>query len=185
MLSAAAKGPRIDSRQHQQLWANCRIAKEKLLEPGSKAKEQPVTILGKGSGLVGGTIKAALLREDIERVLSDGFLPLVASTDMPAQQRRGGFQELGLPYAADAAITRHLARFLRQQAAHTEHGAVRRGPSGLACPTHVLFNGGVLNSGLVRERLLATLNAWLREEGMSEVQPLSGEDLMQAVSRGA
>ena len=161
------------------------MAKERLLEPGSKAKEQPVTILGKGSGLVGGTIKATLLREDIERVLSDGFLPMTVSTDMPAQQRRGGFQELGLPYAADAAITRHLARFLRQQAAHTEHGEVRRGPSGLACPTHILFNGGVLNAALVRERILAALNSWLETEGMPAVQPLSGEDLMHAVSRGA
>ena len=121
----------------------------------------------------------------MDRVLGEGFLPAVASTEMPAQQRRVGLQELGLPYAADAAITRHLARFLRQQAASTEHGAVRRGPSGLACPTHVLFNGGVLNAGLVRERVLATLNGWLGEEGMAEVQPLSGEDLMHAVSRGA
>jgi hypothetical protein len=181
----AEKGTRIDSRQLQTLWANCRVAKERLLEPGSKAKEQPVTILGKGSGLVGGTIKATLLREDIERVLSDGFLPMAESTEMPAQQRRGGFQELGLPYAADAAITRHLARFLRQQAAHAEHGEIRRGPSGLACPTHVLFNGGVLNAALVRERILATLDAWLAGEGLPPVQPLSGEDLMHAVSRGA
>jgi hypothetical protein len=181
----AEKGTRIDSRQLQTLWANCRVAKEKLLEPGSTAKEQPVTILGKGSGLVGGTIKAALLREDIERVLSEGFLPEVSSADMPARQRRGGFQELGLPYAADAAITRHMARFLRQQAADSEHGEVRRGPSGLACPTHVLFNGGVLNAELVRERILGMLNGWLAQEGFAAVQPLSGEDLMHAVSRGA
>jgi molecular chaperone DnaK (HSP70) len=180
----AEKGTRIDSRQHLALWANCRVAKEKLLEPDSKAKEQPVTILGKGTGLVGGTIKASLLRADIERVLGEGFLPAVASTDMPAHQRRVGLQELGLPYAADAAITRHMARFLRQQAATSEHG-VRRGPSGLACPTHVLFNGGVLNATLVRERILKTLNSWLAEEGMKAVQPLSGEDLMHAVSRGA
>ena len=175
----AEKGTRIDSRQLQALWSNCRVAKEKLLEPGSKAKEQPVTILGKGTGLVGGTIKATLLREDIERVLTDGFLPAVASTDMPARQRRGGVQELGLPYAADAAITRHLARFLRQD------GEMRRGPSGLACPTHVLFNGGVLNAQLVRERILGALDAWLGEEGMPPIKPLSGEDLMHAVSRGA
>lgn len=181
----AEKGTRIDSRQLQTLWANCRVAKERLLEPGSKSKEQPVTILGKGSGLVGGTIKATLLREDIERVLSDGFLPMTASTDMPAQQRRGGFQELGLPYAADPAITRQLARFLRQQAAHADRGEIRRGPSGLACPTHVLFNGGVLNASLVRERMLAALNAWLADEGMPPVEALSGEDLMHAVSRGA
>lgn len=181
----AEKGTKIDSRQHLALWANCRVAKEKLLEPGVKATEQPVTILGKGSGLVGGTIKAMLQASDIEQVLGQGFLPTVASTDMPAQQRRSGLQELGLPYAADPAITRHLARFLRQQAASAEHGAVRRGPSGLACPTHVLFNGGVLNAGLVRERILATLNSWLGDEGMTPVKPLSGEDLMHAVSRGA
>jgi hypothetical protein len=181
----AEKGTRIDSRQHLALWANCRVAKEKLLEPGTKTKETPVTILGKGTGLVGGTIKATLLTSDIDQVLGEGFLPAVASTEMPAQQRRSGLQELGLPYAADPAITRHMARFLRQQAATAEHGAVRRGPSGLACPTHVLFNGGVLNAGLVRERILTTLNSWLGEEGLPPVKALSGEDLMHAVSRGA
>ena len=179
------KGTRIDNFQLQALWNNCRLAKEKLLEPGSKAAEAPVTILGKGTGLVGGTIKATLKRDDIETVIGEGFLPSVASTDLPARQRRVGLQEIGLPYAADAAITRHLARFLRQQAATGEHGSVRRGPSGLACPTHVLFNGGVLNAGLVRERLLAVLNDWLTQEGMQPVKVLSGEDLMHAVSRGA
>ena len=181
----AEKGTRLDGRQLQTLWNNCRLAKEKLLAPGSKASEAPVTILGKGTGLVGGTIKATLPREDIDRILTEGFLPAVASSDMPVRQRRAGLQEIGLPYAADPAMTKHLARFLRQQAATAEHGAVRRGPSGLACPTHVLFNGGVLKAGLVRERLLGTLNSWLAEEGMQPVKPLSGEDLMHAVARGA
>jgi molecular chaperone DnaK (HSP70) len=181
----AEKGTRLDSRQLQTLWNNCRAAKEKLLEPGSKAKEHPVTILGQGRGLVGGTIKATLARDEVERVLSEGFFPPVASGDMPARQRRAGLQELGLPYAADPAITRQMARFLRQQAATSEHGAVRRGPSGLACPTHVLFNGGVLNAGMVRDRIIATLNSWLKEEGMAPVEPLTGEDLMHAVARGA
>jgi hypothetical protein len=177
----AEKGTRIDSRQMQALWNNCRVAKEKLLDPASTAQEQPVTILGKGTGLVGGTIKATLLRSDIDKVIGEGFLPAVASSDMPAAQRRLGLQELGLPYAADPAITRHLARFLRQQAPT----AVRRSASGLACPTHVLFNGGVLNATLARERILATLDAWLAEEGLPAVKPLSGEDLMHAVARGA
>ena len=171
--------------QLQALWNNCRAAKEKLLEPDSTAKEQPVTILGKGSGLEGGTIKATLMRSDIEQVLEQGFLPATASSELPATQRRMGLQELGLPYAADVAITRHMAKFLRQQAASAEQGAVRRGPSGIACPTHVLFNGGVLNASMVRERILNTLDSWLREEGLEPVKPLSGEDLMHAVSRGA
>jgi hypothetical protein len=181
----AEKGTRLDSRQMQALWNNCRLAKEKLLDPASSAAEHPVTILGKGTGLVGGTIKAALQRADIDRILAEGFLPAVASSDMPAQQRRVGLQELGLPYAADPAITRHMARFLRQQAATVEHGAVRRGPSGLACPSHVLFNGGVLNAGLVRERVLSALNSWLAAEGLAPARALAGEDLMHAVARGA
>ena len=163
----AEKGTRLDSGQHQALWANCRMAKEKLLDPASNDKDQPVTILGRGSGLVGGTIKAKLLRSDIEQVLGEGFLPSVGSNDLPAAQRRMGLQELGLPYAADAAITRHMARFLRQQAATAEHGSVRRGPSALACPTHVLFNGGVLNAGLVRERILALARRLAGRRGLA------------------
>lgn len=181
----AEKGTRIDGLQLQALWSNCRVAKEKLLDPANKKAEEPVTILGKGTGLVGGTIKAALKREDLERLLMEGFFPEVSSSDMPLRQRRLGLQEIGLPYAADAAVTKHMARFLRQQASGSEHGAVRRGPSGLACPTHVLFNGGVLHAGMIRERLLTVLNAWLAGEGMAPVRPLSGEDLMHAVARGA
>jgi molecular chaperone DnaK (HSP70) len=181
----AEKGTRLDTRQMQALWNNCRIAKERLLNPDSTAQEQPVTILGKGTGLVGGTIKASLLRTDIDTVIGDGFLPSVASSDLPAAQRRVGLQELGLPYAADPAITRHMARFLRQQASSAQQSTVRRGPSGLACPTHVLFNGGVLNAPLARQRILATLDAWLADEGLPSVKPLSGEDLMHAVARGA
>jgi len=82
-------------------------------------------------------------------------------------------------------VTKHLARFLRQQASSAEHGSVRRGKSGLASPTHVLFNGGVLHSDLIRERVVSTLNAWLAEEGFDPVRPLTGEDLMHAVARGS
>ena len=178
------KGTKLDAMQLHALWQQCRIAKERLLDPTNKKREEPVTILGRGTGLVGGTIKTKLLREDIDRILTDGFLPVVTSHDMP-QRRRMGFAELGLPYAADAAITRHLARFLRQQAAQSEHGAVRRSASGLAAPTHVLFNGGVLRAGVVRDRVLEVLNGWLQQEGAAPVAPMLGEDLMHAVSRGA
>ena len=75
--------------------------------------------------------------------------------------------------------------FLRQQAAQSEHGSVRRGKSGLAAPTHVLFNGGVLRANVVRTRILEVLNGWLKEEGLGPAAPLMGEDLMHAVARGA
>lgn len=181
----AAKNVRLDMLQLHALWQNCRVGKEKLLEEGSDLTEAPVTVLGKGAGVVGGTLKAKLQRSDVERILMDGFFPAVSSEEMPQRARRVGLQELGLPYAPDAGITRHMARFLRQQASQTQSGSVRRGPSGLACPTHVLFNGGVMRAGLIRERLLSVLNAWLKEEGMPEIVPLTGEDLMHAVARGA
>ena len=167
----ASRGTRIDSFQLQALWNNCRLAKEKLLDPAAPADEVPVTILGKGSSLIGGTIKAKLTRQQVETVL-EGFLPRVASTDVPQRPRAAGLQEMGLPYAADAAITRHLARFLRQSGE-------------LACPTHVLFNGGVLHAPFVRDRLISVLNGWMQEAGAPEVRLLAGEDLMHAVARGA
>lgn len=181
----AAKGTRLDGLQLHALWQNCRVAKEKLLEEGNTSTEHPVTILGRGTGVVGGTIRAKLARADLDRILMDGFFPVVSSDDMPQRARRSGLREIGLPYAADAAITRHMAQFLRQPASAAQNVEVRRGSSGLACPTHVLFNGGVLRASLIRERLTSVLNGWLEREGMPAVVPLTGEDLMHAVARGA
>ncbi|MCC6343756.1 MAG: Hsp70 family protein [Bryobacterales bacterium] len=181
----AAKNTKLDMMQFHALWQQCRVGKEKLLEEGNQAPDCAVTILGRGTGLVGGTIKAKLARADVERTLLEGFLPLAGSHDMPQRQRRVALQEIGLPYASDAAVTRQMARFLRQQAAAGEQGSVRRTASGMAAPTHILFNGGVLRAKMIRERLLEVLNGWLGEEDMAAAVPLLGEDLMHAVSRGA
>ncbi len=166
-LQLAEKNIKLDAMQLNALWQQCRIAKEKILDPESQKDEQPITILGRGTGLVGGTIKAKLTRADLENVLRDGFFPKVSSEDLPQTRKRVALQEIGLPYAADPAITRHLARFLKLQAS--------------AQPTHILFNGGVLRANLIRNRILETLNSWLDKP----VVPLEGEDLMHAVSRGA
>ncbi len=163
--TVGARLGRISAAQLQQLWANCRVAKEQLLNPEFTGTEVPVTILGRGTGLVGGTLKAALTRADVDQVM-EGFFPMVERTDMPAKQTRAAVQEIGLPYATDAAVTRHLARFLSA--------------NGLALPTHVLFNGGVLHASAVRERIFEVLRHW-----GAAARPLEGEDLMQAVARGA
>lgn len=181
----AGKNTKLDAIQFHALWQQCRVAKEKLLAEDNQESEHAITLLGRGTGLVGGTIKTKILREDVEKILLEGFLPKVTSNDLPARQRRIALQEVGLPYAADAAITRQLARFLRQQAATSEHGAIRRTASGLAAPTQVLFNGGVLRAQVIRERLMEILNGWLADELMPAAVSLSGEDLMHAVSRGA
>src|ERR1700691_5036030 len=182
------EGRHIDTYQLQGLWHQCRSAKEYLFEH-AKSQKQDVTLLGKGRKLVGGTIKTELVREELNRILVEGFFPKVASGEMPARQRRIGFQELGLPYAADAAVTKHLARFLSQQVQNNPESAnIRRGRNGLACPTHVLFNGGVMKADMLRERLVEVLNSWLTEEGFETLGPqnvLDAPDLEHAVARGA
>lgn len=155
---------KLDMMQFHALWQQSRAAKEKLLA-GGKESEATVTILGRGTGLVGGTIKTKVKRAEIEKLLLEGFLPEVPFDAVP-ERRRAGLAELGLPYAPDAAITRHLAHFLHRQG---------------ATPTHVLFNGGVLRADLIRNRILEVLNGWLPRP----VTALVGEDLMHAVARGA
>ncbi len=155
---------RLTALQLHQLWQRIRFAKEQLLEEGSTATQVPLTLLGSGSSLIGGSIRAKLLREDLHRLVLEGFFPLVSRAERPQRARRVALQELGLPYAADPAITRHLAGFLGEQN-----------------PTHVLFNGGVLRAAVIRERLLSVLHSWLPQP----VVPLAGEDLLHAVARGA
>ena len=156
---------KLDAIQFHGLWQQCRAAKEQLLAEGGKAADQAITILGRGTGLVGGTIKSKLKHDDLQRILLDGFLPLVAMDAAP-EGRHASLAEFGLPYAADAAITRHLAHFLHRHKAQ---------------PTHLLFNGGVLRAKLVRERILEVMNRWLARP----ITPLVSGDLMHAVASGA
>lgn len=156
----ASRMPKLDPLQFQALWQQCRIAKESLLEPGNKKNDWPVTVLGRGTGLVGGTLREKLTREEVHSVAIDPFLPDVPRDEKPLKARRAALAEIGLPYAADARITAHLAEFLS-----------RAGTT----PTHVLFNGGVLRAPAVRERILKFLG----------VPALDGDNLMHAVARGA
>jgi hypothetical protein len=166
--------PSLNPSQLHALWQQCRTAKERLLS-NPELKEENVTTLGRGTGLVGGTVKRKLARAVVDAVLLDGFFPKTTSTEMPRSSRRAGLLEVGLPYEPDAAITRHLARFLRRQ---SDDGALAR-------PTHVLFNGGVFRASQLRDRLLEVLNSWLAAEGAPAAEALIGEDLMHAVARGA
>ncbi|MGH9309535.1 MAG: Hsp70 family protein [Vicinamibacterales bacterium] len=184
-----ASGHRVDTWQLHGLWHQARLGKESLLAAGGSDRERPITLLGRGSKLVGGTIRTSLTIEDVDRTLLDGFFPAVPSDEMPARPRRVGLQEIGLPYAADPAVTRHLARFLRRQtdAADTSP-AIRRGPSGLVCPTHILFNGGVMKAQALRTRVVDVLGGWLREEGFGSLDArhvLDASDLDLAVAHGA
>jgi hypothetical protein len=181
-------GHRVDTWQLHGLWHQCRLAKELLLNDPAQ-RERPVTLLGRGSRLIGGSISTALSIDDVNQVLLEGFFPAVQSAEMPARQRRVGLQELGLPYAADPAVTRHLARFLSRQTADATGAApIRRGPGGVACPTHILFNGGVMKAEALRTRIVEVLSGWLVQEGYAALDArhvLEAPDLDRAVARGA
>ncbi len=181
-------GHRVDTWQLHGLWHQARIGKETLLGNPALA-QQPITLLGRGSRLIGGTITTTLTPADVNATLLDGFFPVVPGDAMPARQRRVGLQEIGLPYAADPAVTRHLARFLRVQAASASSlASIRRGPGGLACPTHVLFNGGVMKAEALRARVVEVLNTWLAAEGFDPLDArhvLDAPDLDHAVAQGA
>jgi hypothetical protein len=176
----------LDAWQMAALTHAARVAKEKLL--GDETLEKmPVVVPRRGSKLVGGGLRTEVTREELGEILVEGFFPLVTADSRPQTRARGGLTQVGLPYAADPAVTRHLAAFLARQAGE---GAK------LLAPTCLLMNGGVMKSALLGERLRATLDGWLSTMGASPVRVLgsfvgrSGEptrsaDLELSVARGA
>ncbi len=187
----AAKGTKLDAAQMLQLTYACRSAKEELFAR-PKLEKAPVTVLGKGRSIVGGTIKHELTRADVEKVLVDGFFPDCPRDAMPAAGRVGGLTELGLPYVTDAGITRHLASFLSRQAeslANRESRAPARAPrrtkEAASVPSAILFNGGVFKGDVLRNRLLTVLGHWAKSAKTDATRELPGADLDLAVARGA
>jgi hypothetical protein len=183
----ASDGRKLDAWQFNALTFACRHAKEAMLaEP--RLKKAPLVVPGRGSSLIGGTIKAELTREELTRVLTDGFFPEVAVTEVPKTARSTGLAQMALPYAQDAGVTRHLAAFLTRQARAlaTAHDApVQVGGKSFVHPTAVLFNGGVFKASILKQRVLDVLNRWLAADGGAPVQELEGAELDLAVSRGA
>ena len=178
-------GKELDRWQMGALTHACRAAKEKLLtELGVDVV--PVVVPGRGSDLLGSALRSELTRADVEALLIEGFFPIVESSARPATRARGGLTQLGLPYAADPGVTRHLASFLSRQAgAAAGLQGFESGQGSMLRPTAVLFNGGVVKAPVLRERLLRTLNGWLENAGAPPVRVLAGEDPDLAVARGA
>jgi hypothetical protein len=168
------RGVKLNAWQSVSLWHSCRDAKEALL--GSEtADTYPISVLGRGSKLIGGTVTVKVPRQMAIDLLVGGFFPECELTDKPKRGRQSGFQELGLPFETDVAIIRHLAFFLSAQARSTGEAAT---------PTHVLFNGGVFKADVLRERILSTLGRWF--SAVNSPRELPGQrDLEYAVARGA
>lgn len=192
----AKGGRRLDATQWTQLVQAARAAKESLLAPGGPDR-LPLAIAGSGSRLIGGALSTELAREEVEELIVEGFFPAGAAGDFPRRAARGALQELGLPYATDPAITRHLAGFLAAHAAAgfsalglgsapldgalPEAGAA--GSAGLPRPDAILLNGGVFNSSRLAQRLVDVVSSWWPES--PRLGLLHHDSLDLAVARGA
>ncbi|MFM2595033.1 Hsp70 family protein [Vibrio harveyi] len=207
-MKLAQEGKELQPWQVQAMTHACRDAKEALLND-SELQSVPIVVPSRGSKLLGATLKTELTQEEVQQTLVDGFFPQVAITDHPVQRNRGALTQMGLPYAQDAGITRHIAAFLSKQAnalSTSENGAEAAqdfnpfanmpGMPGMPGadaaqsaefikPTAILFNGGVLKSKLLATRLEDTINEWLIEADAEMAKRLTGVDLDLAVASGA
>ena len=178
LVEARMGGERLSAARLSQLVERCRAAKEQLLAADAPAQVN-VTLLGAGARLVGGARSVTLTREEAERLVVDGFFPQV-DADAQLLQRRTGIVEFGLPYARDAAITRHVADFLRRHA-DTVRAVTGVAADALAMPDTLLLNGGVFRADALARRLEQTLGAWRG----APLRLLHNDDPDVAVARGA
>jgi molecular chaperone DnaK (HSP70) len=168
-------------RQRYALRRVCCSAKEQLLGD-SPVERVPIAILGGGRSVVGQSLSAELTRGEVVKILTDGFLPITEHGNLPARGSRTGLRELGLPYASDPAITKHLAAFLTQAAAAMNRSA----QAGMVQPNAVLFNGGFCSPVVTRERIIEVLSSWFggTQTGWRP-RVLDNDSVESSVARGA
>jgi molecular chaperone DnaK (HSP70) len=216
-------GAKLPPRQWGPLVRACRQLKETLLGP-KPPEHFTVTLAGGGSKLIGASQQVDVTRQQAQSLLLEGFLPQVRMDERPVS-RRSGFQEFGLPYAPDAAITRYLAAFLTAhwrdellRAPLPSPGTPGEGRVGASLssaedplpnpppeyrgrekgqaplesiggrPDLVLFNGGLFESPVLRQRLIEVLSSWFNEPGATgpwRPEVLANDRLDLAVARGA
>jgi|688.fasta_scaffold16606_10 molecular chaperone DnaK (HSP70) len=173
------EGASLDEWQFLSLVHACRQAKEELL--GEQPPElATITIMGRGSKLIGGSLKTTLRRDEIKKLVVDGFIPLIEPEERSAVEKRTGLQQVGLPYAQDPCISRQLAKFL-SMTGETDQSSRNQ----FVMPTAVLFNGGTLKGEALRDRLVDLLNHWAKKLGKSSIKVLEDPNYDLAVSRGA
>jgi hypothetical protein len=168
-------GGTLDAQRFHVLVGQCRGVKEAMLADGG-VTELAVTVPGRGGRVIGGALTSRVSRDLVLDTVVEGFFPRVGGDERPA--RGSSSAELGLPYAADTAITRHVADFL---ARHHEAGD----GAPLARPDALLFNGGACEPELVRERVADVVGRWHDASGASRPAVLEAESLQLAVARGA
>ncbi len=149
---------RLSAAELTYLIEQCRVVKEQLLSDNAPEQAR-VTLLGGGSKLIGSSRSAILTREEVKHLSLDGFFPLSNLDEIP-DRKRSGVVEFGLPYAAEPAISKHIAGFLKLHQ-HVAHEAL----NGLGkVPDALLLNGGVFRSQPITQRLIEILTTWKQTE---------------------
>ncbi len=175
----ASMNQKLPSARFGQLIVQCRRAKETLL--GEHAPEfAKVTVLGSGSKLVGGALSTEIARSEVESHIVDGFFP-EAGVDARPTRRATAIVELGLPYVADAAVTRHVAAFLARHQDVAKDAVGDALVNGHALPDAVLLNGGVFRGAPIQKRMIDVLSRWRG----APVRVLDNAEPELAVARGA
>ncbi|WP_099612485.1 Hsp70 family protein [Vibrio fujianensis] len=203
-IKLAKEGKELQPWQVQAMTHACRDAKEALLNDPDLASV-PIIVPSRGSKLLGATLKTELTQQEVQQTLVEGFFPTVTIDQHPQQRNRGALTQMGLPYAQDAGITRHIAAFLSKQAmaqSESQTGltdefapfmssipGMENQPTdpihNFIKPSALLFNGGVLKSALLADRLEQTINHWLTAANAPVTKRLTGVDLDLAVACGA
>ncbi len=168
---------KLNASDFSQLLLRARAAKEQFLSATPPTGPLTLTLAGSGSRLVGNTRQVHVTADLVNRHLLDGFFPLVAFDDRP-KRRRAALVEFGLPYAAEPAVTRHLADFLGRHATAIRAAVGEHAPP---FPDALLLNGGVTQSPQVARRLREQLEAWRGE--LVTLLPNDAPDV--AVAKGA
>jgi len=145
---------RLSAAELSQLLEQCRQAKEKLLAEDAPESVK-VTLLGSGSKLFGATRTATLSRDEVKVIALDGFFPLSKLDELP-DKKRSGVVEFGLPYAAEPAVSKHIAGFLKLH----EHAARDALQINSFVPDALLLNGGVFRSQPITQRAIDLLSSW-------------------------
>jgi molecular chaperone DnaK (HSP70) len=149
----STENKKLSSADLSYLLEQCRIVKEQLLADNAP-EFLSVTLLGGGSKLIGGARSAQFTRDEVHAIALDGFFPLSKIDELP-NKKRSGVVEFGLPYAAEAAVSKHIAAFLK-----THQQTIKSALGEASIPDALLLNGGVFRSPKITQRTIDLLESW-------------------------
>lgn len=186
-LKIEESGKKIEQWQFLGLAHGCRKAKESLLSDPS-LDEMTVVVPSRGSRLLGKTLSSKITRDDLNNALTNGFFTPCEVTDHPKAVRRAGLRSVGLDYASDSSILKHLAKFLTDAIKYVEPNsdlAKAVQSQSFLHPTAILFNGGVSKADVVQKQVVQSVNQWLAGAGAEPCKELAVGSADLAVSLGA